>query len=354
MTRNQTITLTVCLSLAVIPSALFGQASNADLDTLERDVARLAGKIDQLTYQLSLFAERFDQINRRLDGGALDDGRTRMPFAVRRGLKPPPNLLREVKEPTDWTAEGLRNYIDRVLVISDASHHTFANDPQIVMLARLGENNLDLLVEALGTHQYAADHHLVEAVTRLVRAEHKEYILEQLPLNKRLITVVANQGWEEDAADILLSGMSSGSAQFPSGWVEATARLDDPRVSDTLIRAMVRGRSPVAIYRALGRFDGLDLDRIVSETWIALRGKNTAIQAIFAEIAISHGIADALVFVARRIVQGERPEYRLRELRSVLKRSVDRRGTYQEIATWVLENQGSLWFDRATKRFVEE
>ena len=343
----------VGLSTILCQSILMGQTQNDRLQRLESDVVRLANTIDQLTSQVNSMAERLNAMHRLSESGAAAGDQSRMPFAVRHGLKPPPSLLKGVEEPTTWTTEEIRAYIDRVLDVSDTTPHVFENDPQIVMLARLGEDNLDLLVEALGTHQ-SGDYHLIEAIARLVREEHQAYVLEQLPLHAKLVTIVYRHGWEEDARDILIDGLSSGPRHIPGDWIKAAARLDDPRIPDALVSMMVRGRQTVAIYHALEQFGGLDLDRIVHETWVENPSRDPVSRAVFARIAISHGIRDALVFVARTLIQGELPEYQRRALRTILKRSVDHRGTDREIALWVLENPDALQFDSVTRMFTDE
>ena len=66
---------------------------------------------------------------------------------------------------------------------------------------------MDLLIEVLGG-PYSGSYYLIQAISMLAREEHKAMILEALPHTMRLVEVVVERRWVEDAAETLIAELN--------------------------------------------------------------------------------------------------------------------------------------------------
>ena len=319
-------------------------------DALADEVKRIAGQLEDLAWQLDQIAVLLAEMPP--DEGSVAPVVDAKPLrsVVPRGLKPDRADLEAISRPTRWTEEELRDYIADILEVSSLTHHFFENDPQIQMLAEVGPENLDLLLEALGTRAGVADRHLFRAVSHLANEEHRELILEHLHFHPGLASIVVLRGWEEQASDIFIEGLYR-ERWLTGAWLSAVARLDDERVYEGLATYMIHGGNPSGAYRALRTLPDVDLDRVVAETWESVKVNQFFRLDEIAPLAAERGLIEGLVSIARSVLVDGGSGCQLGNLRKAIKRLVAHEGSEKELATLVLENTEQLWFDPVTKQY---
>ena len=262
-----------------------------------------------------------------------------------------PNLeaLRKIKLPENPTKEQARQYVWEILAISERQNSFSSTDPQRVMLARVGPENVDILVDALAGGP-ASDMYIMAAVNRLAREEHKQIVLDALPFTHGLAEVVLRKGWAEDARETLLAELRTGPTHLPREWIQAVCSLRDPTTYPDMLKFFVWGDNRWETYRTIRLLPGIDLDKAVADAWAAA-GMNDdqpwETQAL-AAIAIRHGIVEALEFA----LEGPADDgYWDREMRRAVQRHTEARGTQEQVRQWFRENRGNLVWDAEARVF---
>ncbi len=261
-------------------------------------------------------------------------------------------VLAEIKLPENPTKEQAREYVAAIMAASRDQRSFSSTDPQVQMLARVGPENVDVLVQAAGG-DFMADVHIVPAICRLARPEHKDLILEALPCAPELVQAVIARGWLEDAKEILVEGLRYNPGHLPTEWVEAVASFKDPDTYDELIHYFVYGSDRPDTYRVIKDLPGIELSDAVAEAW--RRSSLSEWEAAgMAPVAIEWGHLDALAYAVSALTstpQANRLSYEVWELWLAVLRHTDAPRSLEGLGRWFEEDKDNLVFDPETKKF---
>jgi hypothetical protein len=262
----------------------------------------------------------------------------------------------EIAFPADPTAENLKNYINEIVVASQGNQSYSTQDPQIAMLALVGTDNLQLLVNAMpdGASGGMGVYYVEKAISLLVEDRHRDLILEALPVKQRLVSVVLEKRWEREARDILIAGLKeSNGAYLPGEWVKAVAALRDPETYDVLTEYMAKtSSSPSYVYESIRLLPGIQLGDAVSKAWEKAKGSDNQYNvAGMAVIAASYGHPDAVETLIGLLKNPPGRTSSFVNPRLSLLLHLDTSGSNEEIIAWYETNKENLVFDPKSKKF---
>lgn len=262
--------------------------------------------------------------------------------------------------PENPTREQLVEYVRQIVAASAGQTSVSSVDPQIDMLAKVGPDHLDVLLDGLadlrktpmrgGRVILMADIYFIYAIERIADERHKDMIIKALDRSHELARVILAKGWEKDAASILISELRGRPMYLPIEWINAVASLEDAATYPALEDYFIVGTNHAMTYEAIRSLPGLDLTDAVEQVW-----KNSRLDRWeknrMAAIAVGYGHADALacLFDALGTVS-ERDFYRP-SLREAILSHVDARGSNDELKAWFQKNKDKLVFDPKDKMF---
>ena len=245
----------------------------------------------------------------------------------------------------------IRRFKEVVSQIAAASRGQTAfsfEDPQIEMLARVGAENLDVLLNAPATLSF----YVAEVAARYASDDTKALILDALRRHVELIGVVVQRGWVEDARAILIAGLREHRNYLPSQWIAAVASLRDPRTYDDLIAYLINGQDQVRTYRALQSLPGINLAAAVDKAWqTAKTACRTANRTSFTPVALATGHPDALQIAVDSLQRPRTDREWMPGARQVILQHTTARGTDAQIIAWYEQHKRGLVFDAATGKF---
>ncbi len=306
-----------------------------ELRAVRKALDDLAEKVDEMAIRL----DEYEAAEAELDD---DDG-----FHARGANMA---ALRKIDLPPDPTKEQARDYVDEILALSRRQNSFGSDDPQIRMLARVGAEHLDVLIDACD-EMMTGDIYVVPAIERLARDEHMEMVLEALPYAYELATVVVARGWQGEAEEMLVAELANGNRRLPTQWIEAVARLRKPETYDILKDYMIDGSNRYSTYRAIRLLPGIDLHDAVGEAWEAAEADQEWEARGMALVAVDHGHISALQYLLASLVSGEDHYYGGRDARQAVLQHTEARGTNEELADWFEQNAGNLVFDEKARKF---
>jgi hypothetical protein len=317
----------------------------------------------QLLEELRLLRTTIEALQKEVSGLRAELAAARKPMAapalkkaedghVERGANR--ERLRAIQLPGEPGPDDIREY---VLAIQEASRgqNTFSStDPQVAMLARVGPENLGLLLESweLG---FGGPLYLVEAVSRLAREEHKDLLIRALRGFPELAGVIRVKRWTESAKEVLLEGLRERPQYLPTAWIEAVASLKDPSTYSLLLDFFIDGDNKLFTYRAIKDLPGIELEPAVKTAWErATRGLSTVFDRFerrgLALVAARHGHLEALDKVVETLAVGERWEQD--EARKVLRAHTEALGFPAEIEAWYREHRSRLAWDARSRKYM--
>lgn len=336
--------------------AAAAQAQPAD-PAPDPSAAELARQVEELRAQVRALEERIE----KLEGGGAAEVDADAPGLMERGADR--EALAKIELPANPTREQVAAYVDAIEKATRGQNSFSSRDPQVEMLARVGPEHLDVLVERLGSRRGlfgwggGGDElrfYLIPAIDSLVEERHKPLILEALPRHHQLVEVVVSQGWEEDARDVLIAELRKRPHFLPTEWIDAVATLDDPETYDLLKDYFIRGSNQAHTYQAIRHLPDIDLDKAVRDAWRrASRQRGSWERLRMAAIAAEHGHLDALEALVESL--DDEVHWGWRESnRDAVERLIDFTGTDEEIQRWFRENKARLKFDPPSRMFLLE
>ncbi len=250
------------------------------------------------------------------------------------------------KEPSD---ENLRLYVAQIIEISQNQTTYTPSDPQIGMLTRLGEEHIQILLDALKSNN-PYNFHLLRAIDRLSTEKSKPQILASLSTAPSLAEILLKNSWQNDARETLIQGLHQ--EFLPEDWLRAVASFEDPSTYDALIQHMVHGLNPASTYEVVENLPGIQLDDAVDKTWQRSKHRHGWQADTFAIIAIGYGKVDALEHLIH-VLDSRKPdqEYLKDQALQALIEHTTAHGSTEEIRAWYQQNRDHLVFDSADKKF---
>jgi len=176
--------------------------------------------------------------------------------------------LEKISLPENPTKDQVKSYIQAILSIADSQDSSGPSDPQIDMLGKIGEDNLEiLLVEGNNRSDGIRYYYISEAAKRLARPRHKELILKWLDTYPALATIVQREGWQNDARDTLIKKLNESPRNLPIEWVQAVASFNDPATYDYITKYFATTWNKDACYKIINKLPGFNLTNAVQNAW---------------------------------------------------------------------------------------
>lgn len=296
---------------------------------------------------LALILQEVQKINQRLD--TLETGRGRADGFARVG--PDTKRLREIQLPPNPSRKDVEDYVAKIVESSEGQNSFSPQDPQVALLTKVGEENIDLLLD-LGMGQGGRQFHVNYAIKKLATEKSRAKIVKALETNRDLADLVLERGWEGDAKQTLVAGL--GAEYLPSSWIQAVASFKDPSTYDKLRQQFVNGHNRSLTYDAIKDLPGIQIEKSIEEAWRKASRTHIWERTQMAAIAADYGHKDALDSLARSLTsQDARRSSHLKEQAetALLMRIDGAPAAGDDIAAWYNGIRDRLVFDRATKRF---
>jgi hypothetical protein len=261
----------------------------------------------------------------------------------------PAGDLARIELPENPSKDDVRTYIEAIFATVGKRSTFSTTDPEVGMLRSVGPEHVDVLIEFYG-RPFTPSAYVEWALDRLVTADDKELILEELQTCERLVKFVVEHGWAEDARETLLGAMINDPTFLPTAWIDAVAALKDPETYPLLLAYLGQGSNPSWTYRSICDLPGIHLTEAVARAWARCRRGSTERQ-YFAAIATAFGHVDALAVCVESLDPELDDQRRVRRAAEIVRRHLEFAGTDEELRAWFSENREKLVFDPATKMY---
>ncbi|MFO7958058.1 MAG: hypothetical protein R6X33_13275 [Candidatus Brocadiia bacterium] len=320
------------------------QAILEELRALRQDVADLTERVEKLEEKLS--AEQAEEPEPQ-DSPGMDSWLSGFRPHEREG--PDLEALRNIKLAEDPTEQQVRDYVRRILQVSDRQTVWSQSDPQVGMLARVGPEHLETLLET-GQPGDISAMYITGAALRLIGKEHKELALRWLPVYPDLVTAVVRRGWVDEAKQTLVQGLRGFRSDLPEEWIQAVASLRDPTTYDVLKDYLIHGQNRKSTYEAIRKLPDIELAETVEKAWKASQYAQDWEKRRMAQVALDYGHKDALGYLIDRI-QREDNMYARAGVWGAILRHMDQSVPFDQLPEWFEKNKERIAFDSETKKF---
>jgi len=257
-----------------------------------------------------------------------------------------PAVLARIAFPDNPNKENLRSYVNAVLAASAGQNSWGTHDRQVLMLELVGEDNLDVLIDAMKPPQM--DFYLNYAVASLATEKSKPLILRALFDKQNLVATVLKNHWEKDAASTLIAGIAKHDFRCKE-WITAVAALQDPKTYADLRWYLINRANRTYTYKVINALPGMVITAdVVKAAW---RNCGMWEKPYFALIAVEYGEPDALALLVR-MLGNTADKARRDELLQVIRTRSVLQGTEKDVQSQYAEVKDRLIFDDKNKRFV--
>ncbi|MEI6560484.1 MAG: hypothetical protein WCO68_00185 [Verrucomicrobiota bacterium] len=261
--------------------------------------------------------------------------------------------LAKIQLPENATKQQVKEYVFAVMVASKKQNSRSDRDPQVDMLAKVGAENMDVLIDAANKQKYGASFYVWEAVKKLARPEDKEIILAALPAEHSLVSLVLKYGWAADAKEILLSALADEKSSLPLGWIKAVATLQDPSTYSDLTKYFVRrDGNRRDVFNAIKDLPGIDLTDAVAESWKRAKFHSESDILEMSPIAAEYGNIEALDAAVKLLKSDSKNNYERKRASEILRKFTPATGNDPALLAWHDANRANLAFDAASKKFI--
>ncbi len=263
--------------------------------------------------------------------------------------------LADITLPDNPSSEDVKKYIDQIKVASTGQRGMSTRDPQVEMLKAVGQENVPLLIDALleSTQVYPFRYHAIYAIQGLATGTHKALILESLPQEPRLAGIVLENGWEQDAHDILVAGLEKGQP-LEMDWLRALTSLRDPETYPLLRDYFINGKNAYWTYAIIKDLPIEDLDGAVTEAWKNSQYDHEYSRQRMAMVAVEYGHLDALEYLIETLASpsASTRSHTLRDIRLLVMGATGLSESNEKLAEWFNTNRDHLIFDSRSQKFV--
>lgn len=252
--------------------------------------------------------------------------------------------LARLELPENPSEEHVRKYIRDILFLSQNEENPTSRDLQIMMLLEIGPENLHYLFDEGAAFSGPHDLYITTAANNLAGEEHKELILDHLPVYTDLIRTVIRFGWENEVKGLIAAALKE-EVFLPLEWISAALRIADEAVYEDIINYFVYCENKKSVYKLLKDIKEIDTQSLVNKAWRIARFKDW--QALdFCGIAIESGIVDALAFGIELINQpGNENSYYKNSIGRTIRIYTDMDNNPAEIQAWFKENRENIYFN---------
>ncbi|MFI4862393.1 MAG: hypothetical protein ACIAXF_17140 [Phycisphaerales bacterium JB063] len=237
------------------------------------------------------------------------------------------------------------SYVMDIARATAGQRRVTANDPQVAMLSALSREHMRVLVDAIALEDLRF--YALLAVRQTADESHKETLINALPDQPRLIVVVRQQGWAEDARDTLIAGLARGVDYMPRTWVQTMVELEDPATYDALATHLARSRGARTYYNLMQALPGIELGPAVGVAWERVNDSPRDARELreVSELAVQYGHAEALAHLVSLLPEVDSPATSYEaSVRAVVLGHIEFAGTNAQIKAWHAANRDRLVF----------
>lgn len=262
-----------------------------------------------------------------------------------------PGELAKITLPANATEPQVRSYIDAIMVASRKQTSWSDRDPQVGMLAAVGEQNIGVLADYASYYQSTgAGTYFTDAIKQVAGPGDAAEVLKALPLDHDLVSLVVKYEWEPQAKDTLVTVLGQKNRYLPDDWIKAVAALQDPATYPDLKSYLAVCDSPQKTYDAIKQLPGLDLSDTVDGMWSKARYGKPYEMLKVCSMAAEHGHADAIAKAAE-LIKTDKNARQVKRAREIVTKFTPATGDDAALVGWVEGNQGKLVFDKGTGKF---
>jgi len=345
------------------------------IEVLSENVERLRMHLD--ASQIGALGQKIDDLRARMEVGGAPPARTTRPQTrepePRRAEEEPAGEAKREEEngqviewghrgpdvtalealapPEQMTRKQVMLYIADIAAATRTQNVFSPDDPQIAMLAAVGPEHVDLLLEAATGAKAAMSYYAVEAVRLVAEEQHKEMVLDALPSERELAKVVLARGWAQDAREILLAELRRFPYYLPPEWIQAAASLEDPPTYGLLQEYLIHGGSRAVTHTAISKLPGIELTESVGTAWRIVKYQDEYDAREMAQIAIAYGHKDALAYLVQALQEGDQGQWTVRAICEAVARHSNAPATREGVIRWFWQNRNKLTFDAEDRMF---
>jgi len=261
--------------------------------------------------------------------------------------------LAEIKLPDLADRDQVKKYILSVMEASLGQSTWSSQDPQVMMLMKVGSKNVPTLIDALSLADNMSGYHVKQVINRLADEKSKDLILATLPIYHDLVEVVIQHGWEKDVKQTLIDEIESPGGRLPTEWITAIANLNDPETYPLLRNYFINGPNRYWTYKEIKNLPIENMQGAVAEAWERSRFDDSCNRQYMAIAALPYGHMDALSALIDILTSGESgDQWMSNEIRPAIFQVIDFRGSNAELAKWFSTHRDHLRFDTESKKYV--
>jgi len=255
--------------------------------------------------------------------------------------------LRSFPFPDNPSRESLRKYVFDVVLSAKGQTSFSDNDPQIYLLVKVGEDNMDILLEVARVTDRIERFHINSAISILASDKTKSLILEALPEHQELASILLDHKWESEAKDVLLDALKEEPTYVPPEWILAVINLNDPCANKAALNYFVHGPNKHRTYKILSSTLEVDMAPYVAKAWEDARDGHWWDKVMMAPVAMRYGHEDAIEVA----IQNLKKFVNRHILREALLSYTEATGTDEMIVEWYEKNRDHLYFDSKSNKF---
>ncbi len=259
--------------------------------------------------------------------------------------------LDAISLPENPSKDQIKEYIRKIGIASAKQNSYSDSDPQVFMLSKIGNSNLELLLNANLNRQ--GDFYVIPAVIQLTEKKDKELILKYLPFKKDLVKVVTQKGWEEDAKVILYNELRQIPHYLPTEWIRAIANLQETCVYEDLKQYLILGSNKSWTYETIKMLPSIELEDAVFEAWQNAKREKWSRNS-FAPIALAHGQIDAFPIIIESLDSSPNNHDAVRHPRKHILQYTYAKGSNDDLRNWYNENKNNLKFDKEKRKYIAQ
>jgi len=242
-------------------------------------------------------------------------------------------------------------YVHQIMDLSRKQRSYFESDLQVSLLAQVGREHLDVLVNAIQDGLSWSDY-AVYAIKQIATEEDKNTVISNLKDKKKLIKVVYAKNWQGDAKEILVNEIMGSSTYFPSEWLDAIASFRDPATYPALKSYLINGWNRHVTFKIIKDLPGMDLSKELPQAWDNSRSGNEYEVAYLLPDVLAAGHIPALEYTIDMLDNDKKLPNTVVNPRQLVMRFTQVRGSDSEIRKWFKENKNRLYFDKQGKKYL--
>jgi hypothetical protein len=315
----------------------------------------LDDKFDIILNKLNNLDERLNKIEAFMS----DYFRSKCWYRVRRDNKEIPEYLHKLSLKKTATKEEVKAYIDEIIRNTPQNKSYSSDDVEVEYIARVGSQNVDVLLESIKTEKWAGVNLYIQAaIHKLANDDNRALIIKKLPIHRDLIRVILNKNWVEHARDIIVTELRAKYYDLEFGWIDAAIKLNDNSLHDIILEHFFNSNHPWYLYWKLKAIDDLPkkkLDDAVERIWSSYKFNQISTRGADCTLLIMaslHGHMDALEKLLIFMNESREKYYYHSHPRTYILSLLPFYGTNKEMYEKFKENKDRLKFDRSKVKYV--